>query len=69
MQGTGLRGQALALRDEVGDILATVGAEGVRIVEGAADGGRPVDFGEGHDFLHVMAQVEPAFRELFMIRR
>ena len=41
----------------------------MRIVEGAADGGRPVDLGEGHDLLHVLAQVEPPFRELLMIRR
>ena len=41
----------------------------MRVIEGAAEGGRPVDLGEGDDFLPLMAQVEPALGALRMIRR
>lgn len=67
MQGARFGHEALALFQEVGDILATIGAEGVRVIERATDGIGAVNFSQGHDFLHVMTQVEPAFGQLVMI--
>lgn len=68
MEGAGLGQQAAALFEEVGDVFAGVGPEGVRIGQGAVHRVRTVDLGEGDDLFDVVTHVEPPLRELGVIR-
>lgn len=68
MQGAGLRQQAAALLEEVGDAFAGVGAEGVRIGQGTMHCVESVDLGERDDLFDVVPHVQPPLRQLRVIR-
>ena len=54
---------ALALFQQVGDVLAAEGLELQGILDGPGGGLRPVDLGQGHDLADVMQDVEPTLGE------
>src|SRR5205823_3704308 len=58
---------ALALFENVGDVLAAVGFEGDRIGDGARHLVHSVNFAQGDDLLNMMGRVEPLFLQLAAI--
>ena len=67
MQGTGLRGEPLALFEDVGDVFAGEGLAVEGILDGAGEVVLAVDVGEGDDFVDVDAGVETALGELVVV--
>jgi len=63
VQGPGFRQDALALFEQVGDVLAAEGLELQGILDGLGGGLRSVDLGQGHDLADVMEDVEPTLGE------
>ena len=53
MQGTGLRGEALALFEDIGDVFAGEGLEVEGVLDSASEVVLAVDVGEGDDFVDV----------------
>ena len=58
MKGGGRSAQALALFEEVGDVLGAEGFEGQCVLEGAVDLLGAVDLTQGDDLLDVVGGVE-----------
>src|ERR1035438_10197490 len=67
VQGAGFRQRTSPLLQEVGDVFATVSLVFVGIEKGAADLIGAIDFDQRQDFLDVMAGVEPALPQLFVV--
>ena len=67
MQGTGLRGEALALFEDIGDVFAGEGLGVEGVLDGASQVVLAVDVGEGDDFVDVDAGVETALGELAVV--
>ena len=63
MQGAGFRQQALALLQQVGDVLATERLELQGVLDGAGGLVGAVDFAQGHDLADVMQDVQPPLRQ------
>ena len=61
VQGAGLGELALALFEQVGDVLATEGLELQRVLKWPGRYVGPVDLAEGHDLADVLEDIEPAF--------
>jgi len=56
--------RSFPLFEDVGDIFATVGLEGQRVLESAVNFLRTVDFAQGDDFLDVVRRVEALVLQL-----
>jgi hypothetical protein len=67
MQGAGFRHEAAALLKEIGDIFAAIGAEFMRVGDGAAGCLGAEDFTQGDDLLNVVPHVHPALAQLLVI--
>ena len=67
MQGAGLRGEPLALFEDVGDVFAGEGLGVEGVLDGASEVLLAVDVGEGDDFIDVDAGVETALGELAVV--
>jgi hypothetical protein len=65
--GTGLRQEALALFEQVGDVFAGVGGEFVRVVHRPAQRLVPVDLGQSDDFRDMVPHIEATRGELRVI--
>ena len=63
MQGPGFGQDALALFEQVGDVLAAEGLELQGILDGPGGGLRPVDLGQSDDLANVMQDVEAPLGE------
>jgi len=67
MQGAGRGQEPLALFEEIGDVLAGVGTQGMGVIDGAAGRLHSVDFAQGNDLLDMMADVEAALGEMIVV--
>ena len=63
VQGPGFRQDALALFEQVGDVLAAEGLELQGILDGSGGGLCAVDLGQSDDLADVMQDVEPPLGE------
>jgi hypothetical protein len=68
MEGAGLRGEAGALRQEVGHIFGGEGLIDKGIVQGPRHQRRVVNVAQGHDFAHVVRWLEAPLLQLEVIR-
>ena len=64
MQGTGLRGEPLALFEDIGDVFAGEGLGVESVFDGASQVVLAVDVGEGNDFVDVDAGAQAAGAQL-----
>ena len=67
MQGAGLRQEPAPLLQEIGDVLAGVRAQGVRVLDGAGGRLRAEDLGEGDDLDHMMARIDAALVQVLVV--
>ena len=56
-----------SLFEEIGDVFATIGVEGERILQGTGDFVLAVELAQGDDLLDVMGRVKTLFPELAAI--
>jgi hypothetical protein len=67
MQGAGLRCEALALFEQIGNVIATEGLELEGIFDGASNFVGAIDLAQSHDLGKVVARAQAAILELAVI--
>jgi MFS family permease len=68
MEGPGLRQPALPLLEDIDDVLGRVRAQGVGVLNRAADRYGAVNFTQSDDLAHMREGVHPALGQLFVVR-